>query len=90
MKTVQMDRLDFSDHFSYIICLIWSYRIKVMNFLKFKLYSGISYIRLNPENQLLRQPDVSVTSAGQLRLAEVKPDVWGPHVSDRGGLTGLN
>ena len=65
MKIVQMDRLDFSDHFSYIICLIWSYRIKVMNFLKFKLYSGISYIRLNPENQLLCQPDVSVTSAGQ-------------------------
>ena len=65
MKIVQMDRLDFSDHFSYIICLIWSYRIKVMNFLKFKLYSGISYIRLIPENQLLRQPDVSVTSAGQ-------------------------
>ena len=28
MKIVQMDRLDFSDHFSYIICLIWSYRIK--------------------------------------------------------------
>ena len=25
MKPLQMDRLNFSDHFSYIICLIWSY-----------------------------------------------------------------
>ena len=25
-----------------------------------------------------------MTSAGQLRLARVKPDVWGPHVSVRG------
>ena len=40
-------------------------QIKSYEFLKFKLYSGISYIRLNPENQFLRQPDVSVTSAGQ-------------------------
>ena len=32
MKTVQMDRLDFSDHFSYIIYLIWIYRLISMNF----------------------------------------------------------
>ena len=35
MKPVQMDRLDFSDHFSYIICLIWSYGLISMNFRSF-------------------------------------------------------
>ena len=53
-----------------------------MIFLKFKLYSGISYIRINPENQLLRQPDVIMTSAGQRGTVQVKPDEWEPLVSD--------
>ena len=51
-----------------------------MNFWSLNNILEFPDLNLNPENQLLRQPDVS----GQLRLAEVKPDVWGPHVSDRG------
>ena len=37
-------------------------QIKSHEFLKFKLYSGISYIRINPEINLLRQPCVRMTS----------------------------
>ena len=65
MKIVQMDRLDFSDHFSYINLFILSYRLFSMIFLKFVIISGISNIRITPVKALLRQPDVSVTSAGQ-------------------------
>ena len=65
MKIVQMDRLDFSDHFFIYNLSDLELQNKSYEFLKFKLYSGISYIRIIPENQLLRQPDVSVTSAGQ-------------------------
>ena len=74
MKIVQMDRLDFFWSFFIYNLSDLELQIKSYEFLKFKLYSGISYIRLNPENQLLRQPDVSVTSAGQRDTVRVKPD----------------
>ena len=38
-------------------------QINFYEFLKFATFSGISYIRINPEKDLLRQPGVSVTSA---------------------------
>ena len=46
--------------------------------------SGISWIKINPENSLLRQHDSSMMSAGQPGLSQVQPDVRGPHVSDTG------
>ena len=59
MKIVQMGRLDF--FWSFFIYNLSNLELqnKSYEFLKFKLYSGISYIRIIPENQLLRQPDVS-------------------------------
>ena len=65
MKPVQIDRMDFSDHFSYINLFILSYRLFFYDFLKFVIISEISCIRIIPVKALLRQPDVSVTSAGQ-------------------------
>ena len=41
-----------------------------------------------PENELWRQHDLMLTSAGQ-RAVQVKPDVWGPHVSDTGANPAL-
>ena len=69
MKMVQMDRLDFSDHFSYIICLISSYGWIYMNF--WSLYYFLEFLIifwfiLIPEKALLRQHYVKVMSAGQL------------------------
>ena len=53
MKPVQMDRMDFSDHFSYINLFILSYRLFSMVFLKFVIFSGISCIRIIPVIKLL-------------------------------------
>ena len=50
------------------------------NFLEFPEYLELKII---PENELWRQHDLMLTSAGQ-RAVQVKPDVWGPHVSDTG------
>ena len=41
-------------------------------------------IYFNYRKELLRQHDVGMRSAGQQGLARVKPDVWGPHISDTG------
>ena len=46
-------------------------------------------IYLNSRKHLLRQQCVTVTSAGQQTLLLVKPDVWGPHVSDTGLFNSL-
>ena len=48
------------------------------NFLEFPEYLELKII---PENELWHQHDLMLTSAGQ-RAVQVKPDVWGPHVSD--------
>ena len=52
------------------------------HFLKFPDY-------FKSRKYLLRQPHVTVTSAGLTGLARVKPDVWGPHVSDTGANPAL-
>ena len=62
MKMVQMDSLNFSDNFSYINYLIWSYGWISMIFWSLDFFSGISWIISNPENHLLRQHYVRVTS----------------------------
>ena len=41
---VQMDRLDFSDNFSYINYFIWSYRLISMNFRSFSYFLEFSDI----------------------------------------------
>ena len=64
MKPVQMDRMDFSDHFSYINLFILSYRLFSMIFEVCDHFWNFQY-KNNSSNALLRQPDVSVTSAGQ-------------------------
>ena len=46
MKIVQMDRLDFSDHFSYIIYLIWSYGWFSMIFRSFNYFLKFSELYL--------------------------------------------
>ena len=48
------------------------------HFLEFINYFLIYF---NSTKELLRQHDLMLTSAGQ-RAVQVKPDVWGPHVSD--------
>ena len=55
------------------------------NFLEFPEYLELKII---PENELCRQHDLMLTSAGQ-RAVQVKPDVWGPHVSDTGANPAL-
>ena len=55
------------------------------NFLEFPEYLELKII---PENELWRQHDLMLTSAGQ-RAVQVKPDVWGPHVSDTGANPAL-
>ena len=55
------------------------------NFLEFPKYLELKII---PENELWRQHDLMLTSAGQ-RAVQVKPDVWGPHVSDTGANPAL-
>ena len=47
MKLVQMDRLNFSDNFSYINYFIWSYRLISMNFWSFKHFLEFSDLLLN-------------------------------------------
>ena len=63
MKMVQMDSLNFSDNFSYIIYLIWSYGWISMNFRSLYNFLEFSEFILNPENDLTasawRQHDVS-------------------------------
>ena len=53
-------------------------------FLEFPEYLELEII---PENELWRQHDLTLTSAGQ-RAVQVKPDVWGPHVSGTGANPG--
>ena len=70
MKMVQMDRLDFSDHFSYINYFIWSYGWISMNFRSFRHFlefSELNYflIYFNSRKELLRQHDLILTSSGQ-------------------------
>ena len=66
-----------------------------MNFydlLKFRAFSEnikSFKIYLNSRKELLRQHDVGMTSAGQQGLVRVKPDQWGPLVSDWGWLVPL-
>ena len=52
------------------------------------MLSGFILIQEIPENDLWRQHHVTVTSAESTGLARVKPDVWGPHVSDTGANPG--
>ena len=69
MKMVQMDRFDFSDNFSYINYLIWSYGLFSMIFRSlghFLEFSDISKIEIIQKRGLLRQHYVMVMSAGQL------------------------
>ena len=53
------------------------------SFSHFLKFSDLFRIEIIPENELWRQHDLMLTSAGQ-RAVQVKPDVWGPHVSDTG------
>ena len=84
----QMERLDFSYHFSYINYFIWSYGLFSMifrslgNFLEFLNY-------LKYRNYLLRQHDFSIASAGQWGTVQVKPNMWGPHVGSTGLFSSL-
>ena len=83
MKMVQMDRLDFSDHFSHINYFHWSYRLFSMTSLSlntFLEFPGLFLIQKILIASTPRHSDVSrVNWAGP-----VKPDQWGPLVSDWG------
>ena len=61
-----MDSLDFSDHFSYIIYFILSYRLFSMIFRSFEHFLEFPELIKIQKNGLLRQHDIGVTSAGQL------------------------
>ena len=50
MKMVQMDSLNFSDNFSYINYLIWSYGWISMIFRSFSYFLEFPELFLNPEN----------------------------------------
>ena len=75
-----MDSLHFSDDFSYIIYFILSYGLISMNFRSFNYFVEFS--------ELLKIQKSITASAwrhrGVSRADQVKPDVWGPHVSDTG------
>ena len=49
-------------------------------FFKFAKFSGISHIRINPENELLRQHDITVMSAVN-RAGQSQTAQWNPRVS---------
>ena len=59
-----------------------------MNFRSLYSFSGNSEINYI-QKTLLRQHDVGMTAASQQGPARVKPDVWGPHVSDTGANPAL-
>ena len=77
MKMEQMDSLDLSDQFSYINYFHPTYRLIYMNFLSFHQFLELFK---NTELQLMRQPDVTMTSAGQRRQPSLNL-VVGPHLS---------
>ena len=59
-----------------------------MNFRSFRHF--LEFLNNNKSrNELWRQHYVTVTSAGSTGPARVKPDVWGPHVSDTGANPAL-
>ena len=67
MKPVPMDRLDFSDHFSYIIYSILSYSLFSMNFRSFKHFLEF------PELVLIQKMinDISIVSLLRQQVSRV-------------------
>ena len=88
MKMVQMDSLNFFDNFSYINYLIWSYGWISMIFRSFSYFLKlINHFRiyLNSRTNTAsawRNSDVSRVKG----VDQVKPDQWGPLVSDWGWI----